>query len=543
MRALLSALAAGLCVAACSSSRGVPATTPRPPAVRPAQPRRALLHYDLEEAEGALHVTVDAEGPREVLQEWSLALQAGVMVGDVTCAPGTAGPPTVERGTDRLVVHLPAGAERVRLRYTVTPPYGQVDDPAQITVSAELLRFRGRAVMILPAQGGPWRVTLAARLERAAAPSVLSTLGPAGSLPEQVGAAELADAAFVVAPRASLITFKTMTAEDDFAVIEPSALDYRIAMGEVATAREAVANFFGRKELAPRHFVVTPLFAERPGVAILRGTGGMVLQLPVDAPWRNLDTLEVATAFVLEAMDPAPGSPDEAAVLAGVARYLARAVLLDVGLLTMAEAAGDLDATLATLYSDPSGLGLTRDEERAVGAARGDLLAAWLDAPADAASRGTLAETMTRWAAQGRSDPSARGLRGLLGAAGPRGAALHDELVTRGAVRSPARLGYGPCFERRPHEVALEDRGYELDGDHLRVAKLTARGAAATAGLRVGDEIISARRAAERGGKMVTVLRVRRADEVTELRLTPSVRKIVRPGWSADEARCKARAP
>ncbi len=284
--------------------------------------------------------------------------------------------------------------------------------------------------------------------------------------------------------------FDAFEGKDDFAWIGYSAFDPRWMSAEIATLRTAVSGYFG--DGSPPPFTML-LAIDRRGpvestpISIYPRYRGLFALVDVEAPWSLAARMSVAIALVSRFIgERLKGDPK---VVAGLARYVAREVLLASGIMTPLEYADEINGEIATTqFSDPNS---------------------------------AIAETAL--AASASKEPMKKRIREWLA----HDVALGASLLERREL-GPSALG--PCFTRVPTRFEELDLGFD-EPKTRESSKITGvHGAAQRAGLREGDAVTSLRYDDAQAAHPVRVV-VMRDGKKLEIKYRPVGRTKTAPGW------------
>lgn len=318
--------------------------------------------------------------------------------------------------------------------------------------------------------------------------------------------------------------------EDRTVFYGASAFDTRSVAGEIAVLRSQIERAFGvAVGAAWRTEVVlgagTPDAIVRPPhvVAVERG---ITMALDADRGWSAESRLALAATLAGVWLRRALGPSDalaERAVVAGLARGIAREEVFALGLISPDEYADDLDRDEARIA-----------EARAV-ARRGD--GRWL---AGLAAVHAVDVAIATWIVRERGGVGIVGTlidRTRSGSASQRWAAVLAELDAAPVpgpgddplARPRARRRLGRCIAARTRTIAITDPGFDLapepDARGLAVvAGIVPGGAAERANLAVGDALVAI---TEATGSVVVL----RADGPVVVELPGAPRRTSRRGW------------
>jgi hypothetical protein len=497
------ALAATLaCGAAQSPPCPRPAASAEAPAPRPAPPTPPEPAFAITFAPSldppALGVRVRAR-PRQGLSRWASVTHA--RPGSVA-ARDASGP--LEASWKDGVLSL-GGSPRgfVEIAYTL-PARAQGD----VVVSpAGYVRFYGEPLLLpIDVASESTHVTIDFDLDKAPVEGVGSSFGFGKHVEADLEPRALASGAWM-AGAVFTARFDAYEGKDDFAWIGYSAFDPRWVAAEIATLRTSVSQYFGDKHPPPFTMLLTadrrsPI--ESTPISIYPRWRGLFAIADLDAPWAIGARMSVATALVARFVG---GRLTGAAPLvAGLARYAAREILLSSGTMTPVEYADEIDGEIAaTLFADKS--------PEAAAVARVALDASRIDAllRKDSAGKRTMRQKLLEWVAAARTVTQ----KDLDDAAG--GAAMPAD-------------AFGKCFARAPTRFSELDLGFDEKATRASMKLTAVYGPARKAGLREGDPLVSIRYDEGQAERPVRVV-VSRDGKNVEVKYPPTGRSKTALGW------------
>jgi hypothetical protein len=287
---------------------------------------------------------------------------------------------------------------------------------------------------------------------------------------------------------------------DDLVVLGDPPFDTRAALDRAEATRDAIDRFFRAplRSDAMRFFLVGQpgLGSVHEGAFLTRSIGVWLdAQRTYDGALALVIAHELAHRFLGGAVRLVRPDGHEAGWFAeGFAVHVARRAMLEAGLLTPGDFAGDLNRTVGVSASAADRL----PRDYLVGAS----LAAWLDAELRRATAGraSVAEVLRDLVARGGSLP----VSALVDAVRSRASAVAADLDR--AIRrveagdeTPVDVpedAFGPCVRRSTHERRAVDLGFDrrsLDGTPKMVRGLIHGSAAEAAGLREGTLVLDAK--------------------------------------------------
>lgn len=507
----LSALALGSTLLACAR----PALDARPPE-HPAAPAATVepsLHLRLTprtDPVPELAVELLARGLDE--RDFTLTTLAGLELRDLSARDARGDLPLarVPDGPGVRVTLARAPVGELRLTYTLRPDFlplaGDLPAPLRLRVDRDHAFVAGEQ-LLLPDRRDP----LALRIEPAA-PGLATSLG-VDAPPARVRPAELRGAAIVLGPLGRAV-FRGPEGADDFAWTGETRFDLRWSAAETAGARTAVDAWFGAEPGETARF--TGLFAvdydDDVGARVVPRHGGLYIALAPGVDWNASVRLAVAQGLVhrwiggrLRLRDP--DQPHEAGLWfsQGLARFIAREVLYDLGTLSAADYADELNRHHAELATSPLRTATNADVAAAAIAgdpdaapllvARGVLAATRLDALLK--SRGSLQSIVRALVAHARERdlaelPVAAFTDRLAAALDPADVKHLRDTIERGVAPQLPEGALGPCFVRGSRTYTRFDLGFDLAASTLaqQIVRLRPGGPAARAGIREGEPLV-----------------------------------------------------
>ncbi|MBX3186275.1 MAG: hypothetical protein KF819_04635 [Labilithrix sp.] len=511
--------AAIVLVSACALACGraaAPVTPLAAPKAHEAPPRPAPASRSLSVTLGfgaqGLHVRVLATGAPEDLRAWTL----GEDEPDRLEARDAADRPvTFRREGRRLVLESPAAV----VTYDVRPR--EADEDARTTL-IEAARFRaaGEKILAIPDAFDAAVVETTVTLDGRGidAPVLASTFGVGNdrvSRTVRVAGAELRRVAFL-GGGGGRAEFDAPEGHDEAAWIGYTAFDPRAVAAEVAGFRGLLHDYFKGNELEPSTLLLAVDARPRGRFRVLRRASGLLVALsgtdPFDASLRLAVAHELVHAWIGERIwlgDATPGREAESYWFhEGVARWVAREQLARAGLLSPEEYATEVNRLLGIVttsrHATRSSAELVR-EGTTFGVvpllvARGALFATIADAHVRGASRGArsfddVLRALARQAEAKRGPLPEGALREALAAeiGEARARSGFDEVVAKGTTRRLPDDALGGCFEAREIVHQIHDPGFDVAASRTSktVIGLDPRSAAAIAGLRPGDALVS----------------------------------------------------
>lgn len=461
-------------------------------------------------------------------REWQIAALVGAELLDLRVDDDRGPlPHTARRDGVALRVSLErAPVGRLRLAYALEPrppaPLPAEVPPALLLrIDHERVLASGEESLLLPlGVDAPLQLQLrldpiAPRLVRLA-----SSLGVAP--PPSVRADELRHAVFLIGETGRAV-LRGPEGDDDFAWTGAPGFDLRWSAVETAGARTAVDLYFGAADTSKFTgvFAVDIDYPGGTGALVMPRSHGLYVAISPGARWDARARLAVAQGLVhrwiggrlrLRDADAAPGV--DAWFTDGVARFVAREVLLDLGTLSADDYADEVNLHQAELATAPlraasnaevAAAASAGDPEAAADAqalliARGALYATRVDAAIRAKTRGgrslrdLLRDLIARARKDGRAElPLAAFTDLLVAELGPAELAAFRRIILEGAALTLPADALGPCFTRGPRTYTRFELGLDAARSRAetpgRVRGVLPGGPAARAGVREGERL------------------------------------------------------
>ncbi|NUO53846.1 MAG: hypothetical protein HOV80_33805 [Polyangiaceae bacterium] len=494
------------------------AETPEAAGPKAARPEPTVfVELKPEPKEGRLRALVVLRAAER--EGWSIADGRSVQISDVTGRDRAGALVITQRMGENGSVIFTADREPappVELRYIVTgkPDASSGADVCRFVVEPDRASFCGEQVLALASrvEAEPTRIRLVA--DGTFLADAASSFGLRDDLETVASPAELRSGMFVFG---NLTTAEMRVPEgrDHAAALGYVSFDPRWVAAETAGFRTSVDRWLGiaRPENDPAAGLVILAGAhpERP-ISIRRRARGLALSADVSAGFTAGARLRIAQLFAQRTIGGAlwmgaRTGEDETRGLwfsEGVSRAVALITLHELGAIDDDELAADINGFLAEMAVSGSDA-LTLDElasrarshdagirDGAIRAltARGTLAAIDLGA----ADLRKVLKTVVQDASATRSGELSRDafFATVRTVAGDTKAARLERSIDRGKVALD-RTALGPCYELRDRSVAPFELGFTLvgAGRDLGIQKVVSGSAAARAGARDGDEVVS----------------------------------------------------
>lgn len=539
-------------------SPAVPAPTlPSPPVASAATattPALTLRFSPRLDPTPRLAVEISATGI--AAREWQIAALVGAELQGLRVDDDRGPLPHTDR-RDGVALRVtlaraPVGPLRLAYALDLTPPPtplpAGVPPALLLRIDNERVLASGEEALLLPlGVDGPLQLRLrldpvAPRLVRLA-----SSLGV--EPPPTVRADELRHAVFLIGETGRAV-LRGPEGADDFAWTGAPGFDLRWSAAETAGARTAVDLYFGAADTArfTGVFAVDIDYPGGTGALVMPRSTGLYVAISPGARWDARARLAVAQGLVhrwiggrlrLRDADAAPGT--DAWFTDGVARFVAREVLFDLGTLSADDYADELNLHQAELATAPLRAASNAEVAAAASAAdpevagaaqalliaRGALYATRLDAAIRARTGGgrslrdLLRGLVARAREAGRAELPLAAFTDLLAAElGPAELAAFRRMVLEGAAIALPADALGPCFTRGPRVYTRFELGLDAALSRAetpgRLRGVRPGGPAARAGVREGERFSNlsftpgepterATATLERGGRYVDV--------------------------------------
>ncbi len=489
-----------------------PSATPPPDGVR----IRIRSH---DATLGRVVVTVRLEGAARATSlaftpSHPAALEGLVVSDEAGAVPTTVS--AVDGGTRVDLARPPSGA--VTLGYEVALSAKPLDatarpDPTEPFAEPTELRVGGDDVLLLPASSAPYDVTLdlgtGGGEARAASSFGLGTAERAHTTSDELRRA------FFVAGDLVTALLHADDGDDVASAVGYTSFDPRWVGAEIAGVRTGVDQALGLVPGSPSSAtpfsiqIVSKRHTAAP-IALSRRARGLVISVDPGAAWTPEARIDVAQRLVQRFVGGRlwiGDRGDEARgwfFSEGFSRALASQILFDMGMLTPADRAAEVDALLATIALSPLGHAsldaLAKDgspEAVRVSAARGALAALELDLAlrdhpqGSARSLEAFTRELLRAAAEERVDamPLARFLDEVTRAAGSDVGQNVASVLARGSDVVLPSGGLGRCYRWVSRDLAPFDLG--LSVENLTVKAVAPGSRAEAAGVAVGDHVVT----------------------------------------------------
>jgi hypothetical protein len=440
---------------------------------------------------------------------WTLTSLAGLELHDLAARDARGELQRNADGSGARITLARAPVGELRLTYTLRPDFTAVtgDLPAALRLRVE----RDHALvsgeqLLLPATTEPLDLRLSA--DR---PGLATSLGVERP-PTHVRPSELRAAAIVIGPLGRAV-FRGPEGADDFAWTGETRFDLRWSAAETAGARTAVDAWFGAEPGETARF--TGLFAVDfdldDGAQVVPRHGGLYVALGPGTDWNASVRLAIAQGLVhrwiggrLRLRDPDQPLETGAWFADGVARWIAREVLYDLGTLSAADYADELNRHHAELATSPlrhannvdiAAAALAGDPDASsTMTARGVLLATHLDMTLRSRGAGGMQKIVRALVERARGAGVAElPLTAFTDLLDSREVDLFRAAIERGTPPQLPPDAFGPCFVRSLKTYTRFDLGFDLAASTAngRIVRLRPDGPAARAGIREGEPLVS----------------------------------------------------
>jgi hypothetical protein len=526
------------CFFACMLAACAPATVPAPvitplalPSVLPGEgpapspdpvEGMSILLRPVASPLRIVHVELDlGVSARAGLETWHLTRGLASRIANAAARDGT-GDMTVTStpkgdGVNLTLSRAPSGP--IHLAYDLVALGDAPDDPLGVLVADDRFRGSGGAIVALPESLVGESMPVRVRIDGSAisASGAASSFGVGNTRKLTMPLGGVLYASFLAGSLGGQVMDDPGAGHDEAAWLGYTAFDPRTTSAELAQIRSALHELFKEQPGDPFTYLLVSQTRPVGSFSTTPRWTSTLLQVGPAEPWspalRLSMTQQLARRWVGGQLSVATSSGLESEALwfsDGVARYVATAVLVRLGLLPPEDLrqaiAGELSVLATSAYRSFDNVKLAKlttsdPVARATLMARGALYALRESAELRARTKGEkgldtiLLELRKRAEGSKARSFSVTDWLEALGHDDPTAAATFEALVVRGDALALPANALGPCFRPATGEYVAYDAGFDVDATRMssdgKVVGLRPGGPAAKAGLVAGDEVAS----------------------------------------------------